>query len=189
MHKPYPALVLAFVAAAALVAAEASAAGPAAGGEAQAISSLTAADVAEITAGGGWGLARPAEINGYPGPRHVLDLDRELALDDRQKAAVAAVFARMNGEARRVGAAYIEAERALDHAFQSGAVDGDVLAKRLGEAGRLRDRLRQIHLAAHLETAPILTPEQRHLYQRLRGHPAGRDGGAGDRQPHSGGRH
>jgi len=189
MNKSYPALVLAFFLAAALFAAESPAAGRHAGGEAGAIAGLSAADVAELLAGGGWGLARPAELNGYPGPRHVLDLAGELGLDDKQRAAVAAVFARMNGEARRVGAAYIEAERALDHAFQSGAVDGDVLAKRLGEAGRLRDRLRQIHLAAHLETAPILTPEQRHLYQRLRGHPAGRDGGAGDRQPHSGGRH
>ncbi|MBI2585295.1 MAG: periplasmic heavy metal sensor [Rhodospirillales bacterium] len=188
MNKSYPALVLVFVLAAALSAADAPAAGPYAGEQKRDITTLTADDVAELMAGGGWGLARPAELNGYPGPRHVLDLASELGLDDKQRAVVAAVFASMNAEARRAGAAYVEAERALDRAFRSGRIDGDTLAERVAETGQLRDRLRRIHLAAHLETAPILTPEQRHLYRRLRGHHAGQDGG-GDRHPHSGGRH
>jgi len=176
---------LVLVLAAAVAAAPAPAAGPYAGSE---VASLTAADVAELLAGGGWGFARPAELNGYPGPRHVLDLAGQLGLDDSQKVAVSAIFARMNGEARRTGAAYIEAERAVDQAFRSGRIDGAALAGLVAEAGRLRDRLRQIHLAAHLETAPILSPEQRRLYRRLRGHDAGASG-AGHGGPHPGAGH
>ncbi len=176
-------LVLALFVAAAVAPVPAPAARPESGGEARDVASLTVADVNEIRAGGGWGLARPAELNGYPGPRHVLDLGQELKLDDSQKVAVAAVFARMNGEARRVGAAYVEAERAVDQAFRSGRVDGDSLVARLAEAGRLRDRLRQVHLAAHLETAPILSPEQRRLYRHLRGYDGGASG-TGQRHPH-----
>ncbi|MBI2585625.1 MAG: hypothetical protein HYW28_07085, partial [Rhodospirillales bacterium] len=55
MNKSYPALVLAFVLAAALFAAESPAAGPYAGEQKRDITTLTAADVAELMAGGGWG--------------------------------------------------------------------------------------------------------------------------------------
>ena len=105
MNKSYPALVLAFVLAAALFAAESPAAGPHAGEQNRDITTLTADDVAELMAGGGWGLAKPAELNGYPGPRHVLDLAGELGLDDKQRAAAAAGFASMNAEALLAGAA------------------------------------------------------------------------------------
>jgi len=187
MNKPSLALILAATLIAA-AATPATAAGPYADQQARAVTSLSDADIAELLAGGGWGLAKPAEINGYPGPRHVLDLGRELALDDTQKAAVTAVFARMNGEARRVGAAYVAAERALDRAFRSGRIDGAALAGLVAEAGRLRDRLRQVHLAAHLETTPLLSPEQRRLYRHLRGYDAGA-AGAGHGGPHPGAGH
>ena len=47
---------------------------PYAGLEARAIKSLSAADVQELRRGGGWGLALPAELNGVPGPAHLLEL-------------------------------------------------------------------------------------------------------------------
>ena len=87
----------------------------------------------------------------------------------------------MDKAARETGPAYVAAERALDAAFRSGRVDAAALADRLAEAGRLRDRLREIHLAAHLETAALLTEHQRHLYRQLRGY----DSAAGHR--HGGG--
>ena len=38
------------------------------------IKSLSQDDQSALLAGRGMGLARPAELNGYPGPAHVLEL-------------------------------------------------------------------------------------------------------------------
>lgn len=38
----------------------------------RAIKSLSDADIRELRRGGGWGHALPAEINGMPGPAHLL---------------------------------------------------------------------------------------------------------------------
>ncbi|HEX9703392.1 MAG TPA: hypothetical protein VGA19_11120 [Rhodospirillales bacterium] len=148
------------------------AAGPYAGQEKRAVSTLSDDDAADLLAGRGWGLAKPAELNGYPGPRHVLDLAGELGLNDAQKNAVAAIYRKMLTAARQTGPRYVAAERALDEAFRSGRADPAVVAARLAEAGRLRDRLREIHLVAHLETAPVLSADQRRHYQMLRGYGA-----------------
>jgi Spy/CpxP family protein refolding chaperone len=146
------------------------AASPYAGEEARAISSLSAGDVADLLAGKGWGFAKPAELNGYPGPLHVLQLDEKLKLTPEQRAQIQAIFDRMAAGARETGAKFVEAERALDAAFRSAAIDEVTLAERVAAAEALRAELRRIHLAAHLETTPILTPEQRHAYVMLRGY-------------------
>jgi len=39
-----------------------------AGQETRAIKSLSSEDIAELRRGGGWGMARAAELNGVPGP-------------------------------------------------------------------------------------------------------------------------
>lgn len=44
------------------------------------VKTLSQAEVDELLAGSGMGVARPAELNGFPGPRHVLDLADSLAL-------------------------------------------------------------------------------------------------------------
>lgn len=165
----------------AVVAGPAMADAPYAGQQTRALSSLSASDIEDLRAGRGWGLAKPAELNGFPGPSHALDLAEALALSDRQRSEITRIFRRMNDGAREVGAAFIAAERALDAAFRSRSVDGAVLARSLTEAGRLRTQLREIHLSAHLETAPLLTRHQRVLYSRLRGYdephpPAGHGG-------------
>ena len=154
-------------------AAAAPAANPYAGQETREISSLSAQDIEDLMAGRGWGLAKPAELNGYPGPRHVLDLAEELALDAEQEAAVRDVFRRMQAAAKAAGAAYVAAERQLDQAFRARTIDDEKLAAGLAETEGLRAELRRIHLRAHLETAPILTSRQRHLYTRLRGYHGG----------------
>ncbi|MDP2956413.1 MAG: hypothetical protein Q8N53_08320 [Longimicrobiales bacterium] len=40
------------------------------------------------------GMARPAELNGFPGPRHVLDLADLLALAPDQRSEVQGIFER-----------------------------------------------------------------------------------------------
>jgi Spy/CpxP family protein refolding chaperone len=143
---------------------------PYAGEGSRAISSLSAQDVSDLLAGKGWGFAKPAELNGYPGPLHVLQLDEKLKLTEEQRIKIQAVFDRMAADARQTGVKFVEAERALDAAFKSHAMDEATLRQRVEAAEALRAELRRIHLAAHLETTPILTPEQRHAYVTLRGY-------------------
>jgi Spy/CpxP family protein refolding chaperone len=147
---------------------------PYAGQESRSIASLSDQDIADISAGRGWGLAKAAELNGYPGPRHVLDLAQQLALTPEQADAVEDVFRRMQRDAVASGQQYLSAERALDSAFRSGAVDAGALSRISDDAGRAHAALRAVHLAAHIETKALLTSHQIMLYKRLRGY----DGGA-----------
>ena len=57
-----------------------SASSPYAGQETRAIKALSPEDLEELRTGAGMGLAKAAELNGYPGPLHVLALAKELQL-------------------------------------------------------------------------------------------------------------
>jgi Spy/CpxP family protein refolding chaperone len=162
---------------------------PYAGQDTRSIKALSADDVAAIEAGRGWGFAKPAELNGIPGPLHVLELTKELGLSADQVANVKAVFEKMRGAAQAAGRAFLRAEQALDAAFSSGkATPADV--ERLSErAGLARSRLRAVHLKAHLETAPLLTPHQIMLYARLRGYNGAATGHQGHQGHHGHGKH
>jgi hypothetical protein len=52
------------------------------------IKALSEQQVADLQAGRGMGLALPAELNGYPGPAHVLELADKLGLSADQRASV-----------------------------------------------------------------------------------------------------
>lgn len=158
-------------------------AAPYAGMEDRPVAALSADDIAALEAGEGWGLALPAELNGWPGPAHVLEAADALGLDAGQRAAVAAIFARMRAAAQAAGAEYLAAERALDASFAEGDPAPADVAALTAAAGAALGRLRAVHLAAHLETAPLLTRHQRITYSRLRGYAAG---GGHDHHGHSG---
>jgi len=57
------------------------AASPYAGEERRQIASLSKNDLAELRSGHGWGLALPAELNGVPGPTHLLEMSKCLSED------------------------------------------------------------------------------------------------------------
>lgn len=133
------------------------------------VKTLTPAEVADLRAGAGMGMARPAELNGLPGPRHVLDLADSLRLTAPQRRQVEAVFEEMSEAARELGARIIEAEKTLDRAFAAGA-EPETLEAVVTDVASLRGALRWTHLRAHLRTAEILSPHQRHEYDRLRGY-------------------
>ena len=137
------------------------------------IASLSAEDVAALEAGEGWGLARSAELNGHPGPMHLLEHADALELTQAQREAVEASFEAVKADVRELGVELIEAEAALDAAFEAGGLDEDRLTTLVADAGGARSRLRARHLAAHLEVTPLLTPHQRMTYARLRGYDAG----------------
>lgn len=142
-------------------------------GQSTQVKTLTQAQVDELLAGAGMGMALPAELNGFPGPRHLLELADSLDLTAEQREVVQEIFDRMQQEARALGTKVVDAEQALDALFAGGTVTEDALMERLKASETLRAELRRVHLAAHLETKPLLTMHQIHTYDRLRGYGGG----------------
>lgn len=143
---------------------------PYAGFQERTIKSLSDSDIKDIREGRGWGLALPAELNGRPGPVHVLELQDELDLSPDQVAQIQTIFEEMREDAVAAGDIFIEAERALSHAFRDASLDQERLTVLVNDAAEARARLRNIHLARHLMTPAILTPEQVQRYAVLRGY-------------------
>jgi hypothetical protein len=137
-------------------------------------SGLSDKEIGELEAGTGMGLARVAELNSYPGPRHVLDAVAagQLAASAEQVARVQRVFDGMRSAAQRVGVEILAEERALDAAFRMAAITEADLQARTGRIAALRGELRAIHLAAHLSTRAILSDAQIARYDELRGYAA-----------------
>jgi hypothetical protein len=143
---------------------------PYAGQEKRPIKALSNAEIADLIAGRGMGLAKAAELNGYPGPAHVLEHAAALGLDEAERAAVEAVRARMAAAAQALGREILARERELDAAFADARIDMAQLKAKTDEIAALMGRLRAVHLAAHIETKPMLTPEQIASYNALRGY-------------------
>jgi hypothetical protein len=154
-----------------------------AGQETRAIATLSAQDVDDLLAGRGWGFALAAELNGYPGPLHVLELAGTLDLSEAQEAEVRDIFASMNARARTLGADYVAAEAALSAAFDAGELEPDALARLVSQSAQIEAELRRVHLEAHLATSPVLTRHQKVVYNRARGYDAG-EGGHGQHGGH-----
>ncbi len=138
------------------------------------IRGLTDAEVGELKSGTGMGLARAAELNGYPGPRHVLDAIAagHLPVTPEQNRRVVQIFEEMTGKARSLGEQIIAEERALEMAFRAGAIDNTDLRTRATRIALLRGELRAVHLGAHLETRALLSAAQIARYNEFRGYKA-----------------
>jgi hypothetical protein len=142
---------------------------------AAAIRSLTPEEIAQIERGEGAGFALPAELNGLPGPRHVLDLSHELGLSHQQRMLVQQIFDAMQAAVMPAGQRYLTAVHSLEKDIRAGTLTEESLPDRIAEVHRLEGELAAAHLVAHLQTANGLTDEQVAVYQRLRGYaPASR---------------
>jgi hypothetical protein len=137
------------------------------------IKTLSEQQIQDYRQGAGMSLALAAELNQYPGPKHVLELDEKLELSEEQRAKVRSAFETMRDEAMGLGEQIIEAEAALNAAFASGSIDVESLETMTASLASLQGRLRFIHLRAHLETRAILTKHQRTMYEQLRGYSEG----------------
>ena len=82
----------------------------------------------------------------------------------------------MRAEAVRTGKEIIEAEKALDSAFASHAIDEASLQEALTRIGVLRARLRYVHLDAHVRQRALLTEAQIATYDTLRAQSRGQGG-------------
>lgn len=155
-----------------------------AGQERRDIKALSAEDVDAYLNGKGMGLAKAAELNGYPGPSHVLALAAELGLSAAQKARTESLFRSMEARAIEYGRPLVEEERRLDQMFLSKAINQRTLAASLKRIAELQASVRQVHLETHLAQVEILSPAQVSKYMTLRGYT---DAPAGT--PHSGHKH
>ena len=143
---------------------------PYAGLQNRAIKSLSDDDIRELRRGGGWGLALAAELNGMPGPAHLLELKDRIPLTPDQVARTQALFDDMRTRAVAAGERLIAAETALEAAFAKRTVDEVTLRRLLADAESSRAELRFIHLSQHYQTVQFLTPEQVRKYNVLRGY-------------------
>jgi hypothetical protein len=154
----------------ALASTAASAQSPYAGMQTRPIKALSAQQIDDLKAGRGMGLALAAELNGYPGPAHVLELSEKLALSPTQRERIQKLFETMKAESTPIGARLIEQESALDQQFASRSITPDGLKDATVKIGMTQAELRNAHLKYHLETAQILSPDQMKQYADLRGY-------------------
>jgi len=159
---------------------------PYAGYESREIAALAPERMDALLAGSGAGYALAAEVNGYPGPKHVLEFAERLELTEEQRAATEAMYAEMKERAMELGSRIVELERELDRAFKSGEASEEELARLTSDIAETEGRLRHVHLETHLRMREALTAEQTKTYNELRGY-AGE--GAAGHEGHGGGEH
>jgi hypothetical protein len=143
---------------------------PYAGMQSRSIKALSEQQVADLSAGRGMGLALPAELNGYPGPSHVLELADKLDLSADQRSSVQRLYDSMKAEAIPLGTKLIEREASLDQQFANRTVTPESLKETTAAVAATQGMLRETHLKYHLLTVAILTPDQMRQYAELRGY-------------------
>ena len=121
-----------------------------------------------VADGRGFGMAFPADQNGYPGPMHVLELKDVLRLTPAQEARMTALRTAMFAESRPKSARLFEAEAALRRLFSDGMADEARVRAAVAAVERARTDVRLVHLLTHLQTRDILTDEQRRRYHEAR---------------------
>jgi hypothetical protein len=140
------------------------------GEEKRAIKTLSENDIEELKNGEGWALAKAAELNGVPGPAHLLEMKKEIGLSSKQVREIEDLYNKMKQEAIPLGFELIELEKELNDYFADRTITYELLDVSLEKIAQVRKKLRYVHLSTHLKTPDILTPEQIVLYNKLRGY-------------------
>jgi hypothetical protein len=143
---------------------------PYAGLQDRPIKALSKDRIDDLRAGRGMGYALAGELNGYPGPMHVLELRDRLGLSDEQSRRIEALVGEMRREAVRLGERLIEQEATLDQLFATRSITPEQLSAATQAIGATDAELRATHLKFHLSTVSILTPAQAGRYAELRGY-------------------
>jgi hypothetical protein len=168
MHR----YLLAVLASICLTASAGEAQQPYAGLEARPIKALSEQQIADLKAGRGMGLALAAELNGYPGPIHLLELSDKVGLSDQQRAQITSLFEAMKAEAVPLGEKLLALETDLDAQFKNRTITAESLKGTTAAIGEVQAALRNTHLKYHLSTVALLAPAQITHYESLRGYSA-----------------
>ena len=143
------------------------------GQEGRIIKSLSPEDIESLQTGTGdafGGMAKLAELNGYPGPRHVLDLTNELKLSDEQRKNITTIYDDMKEKAIELGQKIVNIERIANEEFANKSITDTQMKQLILKSSEIYGHLRYTHLNTHLRMLDILTPEQITLYNNLRGY-------------------
>jgi Spy/CpxP family protein refolding chaperone len=157
---------------------------PYAGLQTRSIKALSDQEIADYMQGNGMGLSKVAELNHYPGPRHVLDQADDLGLSPTQLANAREIWQAMDIKARALGETIVAKEAALETSYASGEATPANTRTVLDELARLQADLRYTHLSAHLAMRSVLSAEQISRYDALRGYADGAVAPAGHHPMH-----
>lgn len=134
------------------------------------IKALSDQQIADLRSGKGMSLALPAELNGYPGPSHALELADQLGLTPQQRATTRTLLAQMQREAKAAGENLIAAESTLDRLFKEKQATTESVGAATARAAQAQGQLRETHLRYHLAMIEVLSADQVADYNRLRGY-------------------
>ena len=154
---------------------------PYAGQETREIKALSRDEINGYLSGDGMSFAKAAELNHYPGPKHVLELADQLQLSQEQRRRSQLIFDEMKAKAVGLGKQLVEKERLLDSRFAAANISDAELLQLVTEISVLHGKLRAVHLAAHLTQRAALTADQLMRYDAFRGYP-----GSGTHGQHDG---
>ncbi len=143
---------------------------PYAGMQDREIKALSEQQMQGLRSGKGMAMAMPAELNGYPGPLHTLELASQLGLTSEQEAQTNQLFAQMQQEAKAQGEKVIEAERELNALFAQKQATPESVSAAVSTAASAQGKLRETHLRYHLSMMQVLSAEQVAAYNKLRGY-------------------
>jgi hypothetical protein len=153
---------------------------PYAGLQGRPIKALSEEQLADLRAGRGMSLALAAELNGYPGPLHVIELADALSLTPSQRSRFQELVQEMKAEAVVLGERLIGQEAELDRQFSQQTVTVAALDATTSAIGKTQAQLRAAHLRYHLLTAEVMTSDQVRRYNELRGY-----SGVGQKNDHN----
>lgn len=145
---------------------------PYSGEQVRQIKALSDKDINDYLTGQGRGYAKAAELNSFPGPRHVLDLAQPLSLSPQQLEHTKIIYDAMKAEAVALGKLLVDKESEIDRKFATASMERDDLNALTAEIGAIEAKIRRTHLAAHIEQKAVLSEAQVQLYNRLRGYTA-----------------
>ncbi|MER9330579.1 Spy/CpxP family protein refolding chaperone [Mesorhizobium sp. M0488] len=143
---------------------------PYSGMETRSVKALSGEQIADLGAGRGMGLALAAELNGYPGPSHVLELAETLGLTGKQATRTRELLGQMEAETIPLGKRLVNEEAELDRLFAQRTITATRLIEMTKAIADLQGALRTAHLRYHLDMVQLLTPEQVRRYSQLRGY-------------------
>lgn len=143
---------------------------PYAGQELRLVKALSDQEINDYLSGRGMGTSKAAELNHYPGPRHVLDHADQLGLSQDQLAKAQEIHEAMAREARHVGQQIVEKESELEALYASQKANPENTQRAVQEVARLQGQFRLAHLNAHLSMKEVLSPQQIETYDRVRGY-------------------
>ncbi len=154
------------------------------GQEKRAIKALSEQEVSDYMNGRGMGTSKAAELNHYPGPKHVMDDAAKLGLSADQINKTRQIYTAMASDATRVGKEIVHKEAELEALYAHQQASADNTRILVTSLAALQADFRLIHLNAHLGMRDVLSPQQVASYDRLRGYDGSQSDDAAHKKHH-----